>query len=191
MSDLVERLEGALRPPDAPQGPDAVGSEGWSITGLETAAWASRKAAAARRKALEVQEWLDREVARLRDVALTEMVRFEEDAAFFEHHLAAYLAAEIKAGRKTKSLDLPGGTIKLTARQPRVDVEPEAFLAWAVEHRPDLVRLKQEVDRAGLKRAATLAEDGVVVLDGEVVPGASWEAQEDSASFVVAPEVAS
>ena len=120
------------------------------------------------------------------DIVLAETMRFGNDANFFEGHLVAYLAAEIAAGRKTKSLELPGGTIKLTARQPKVDVEPEAFLAWAQTARPDLVRTKLEPDKTALKKAAVLAEDGVVVIDGEIVPGATWEPQEDRATFVVA-----
>jgi len=65
-------------------------------------------------------------------------------------------------------------------------VEATAFLAWAEVHRPDLVRVKSEPDKALLRKRAELAEDGVVVIDGEIVPGATWEAQEDSATFSVA-----
>jgi len=183
MTDVLDHLEAQLRPTDAPDQP----TEGWSITGLETAAWASRKAAAARRKQAEVKAWGEREKARIDEIVAAEAKRHEDDAAFFEYHLGAYLRAEVEAGRKTKSLTLPGGTIKLTARQPRVDVEEDAFLAWAKEsNRADLVRVKESVDRAALKKAAQLAEDGVVVIDGEVVPGASWEEQGDSVSFAVA-----
>lgn len=182
MSDLHENLTAQLRPDDAPDHP----TEGWSITGLETAAWASRKAAAARQQQERVKVWADAEKARVDAIAASEAARFERDAAFFETHLAAFLRSEIAAGRKTKSLELPGGTIKVTARQPKLDVEPEAFLAWAVASRPEFVRIKHEVDKAALKRLATLADDGLVLVDGEIVPGASWEAQEDSATFVPA-----
>jgi len=97
-----------------------------------------------------------------------------------------FLRSEIAAGRKTKSLELPGGTIKLTARQPKVDIEDEAFLEWAKKSgRTDLVRVKESPDKAAFKKAAQLAEDGVIVIDGEVIPGAKWEAQDDSASFSV------
>lgn len=188
MSDVLDRLEAQLRPTDAPDQP----TEGWSITGLETAAWASRKAAAAHRKIAEVKAWGEAEKARIDAIVTAEVKRHEDDAAFFEHHLGVFLQAEIAAGRKTKSLTLPGGTIKLTARQPRVDVEEDAFLAWAKESgRADLVRVKESVDKAALKKAAELAEDGVVVIDGEIVPGAKWEAQEDSATFTVSEEAAS
>jgi len=149
MTDTIERLEAQLRPDDAPDQPQ----EGWSITGLETAAWASRKAAAARQQQARVKAWADAEKARVDAVAASEAARFERDAAFFEAHLAAYLRSEIAAGRKTKSLELPGGTIKLTARPARLDVEATAFLAWAEVHRPDLVRVKSEPDKALLRKA--------------------------------------
>jgi len=182
MTDLTEHLEARLRPDDAPDQP----TEGWSITGLETAAWASRKAAAAQRKIAEVKAWGEAEKARIDAIVAAEVMRHDREADFFQQHLVVYLQAEIAAGRKTKSLELPGGTIKLTARQPRLDVDAEAFLAWAAATRPDLVRTKLEPDKTALKKAAVLADDGVVVIDGEIVPGATWEAQEDSASFAVA-----
>jgi len=182
VTDLTETLTAQLRPVDAPDQP----TEGWSITGLETAAWASRKAAAAHREIARWKAWAEGEKARIDAIVAAEAKRAEDDASFFEHHLAAYLRAEIEAGRKTKSMELPGGTIKLTARQPRLDVDADAFLAWAVTSRPEFVRVKQEVDKTALKRAATLADDGVVVVDGEIVPGATWEPQDDSASFTAA-----
>jgi len=184
MTDLTEHLEAQLRPDDAPDQP----TEGWSITGLETAAWASRKAAAARRKQADIRAWATAEKARIDAIVAAETKRFEEWAAFFEAHLADFLKREIAAGRKTKSLELPGGTIKLTARPARLDVEATAFLAWAEVHRPDLVRVKSEPDKALLRKRAELAEDGVVVIDGEIVPGATWEAQDDNATFAVAED---
>src|SRR5690606_2666347 len=129
MTDVLDHLEAQLRPDDAPDQP----AEGWSITGLETAAWASRKVAAARRKIAEVQALAAAERAKIDAFVAAETKRHEDDAAFFEYHLGVYLLEEIAAGRKTKSLALPGGTIKLTARQPKVDVDDDAFLAWAKE----------------------------------------------------------
>jgi phage host-nuclease inhibitor protein Gam len=184
VSDVLDRLEASLRPDDAPDQP----TEGWSITGLEAAAWASRKAAEARRKQAEVKAWAEGEKARIDAIVAAEVMRYDREADFFEQHLVVYLRSEIEAGRKTKSLELPGGTIKLTARQPKLDVDADAFLAWAVTSRPEFVRVKQEVDKTALKRAAVLAEDGVVVVDGEIVPGATWEAQSDNATFSVTEE---
>lgn len=185
MTDTLDHLEAQLRPTDAPDQP----TEGWSITGLETAAWASRKAAAARREIQRWEAWAEAEKARIDAIVAAECKRFEEDAAFFEHHLAVFLKAEIEAGRKAKSLTLPGGTISLRARQPKVTTVDDELLAWAKETgRTDLVRVKESLDKTALKKAAVLAEDGVVVIDGEIVPGASWEAQEDSASFTVNEE---
>lgn len=187
MTDLTEHLEAQLRPDDAPDHP----TEGWSITGLETAAWASRKAAAARQQQARVKAWADAEKARVDAVAASEAARFERDAAFFEAHLAAYLRSEIAAGRKTKSLELPGGTISLRALQPRITTADDELLAWAKETgRAELVRVtvKEALDKKALTKAATLADDGVVVIDGEIVPGATWEAQEDNATFTVADD---
>ena len=188
MTDTLDHLEAQLRPTDAPDQP----TEGWSITGLETADWASEKAAAARREIARYKAWGEAKKARIDAIVAAETKRFEEDAAFFEGHLAVYLQSEIAAGRKTKSLTLSGGTIKLTARPARVDWNEEEVLLWArVNDRTDLFRVKESLDKNALKKAATLAEDGVVVIDGEIVPRASWEAQEDSASFSVKEEAAS
>lgn len=187
MTDTVDRLEAQLRPADAPDQP----TEGWSITGLETAAWASRKAAAAHREIARWKTWAEGEKARIDAIVAAETKRAEDDASFFEHHLAAFLRGEIEAGRKTKSLTLPGGTISLRALQPKVTTVDDELIAWAKSSgRDDLVRVttKEALDKKALTKAAELAEDGVVVIDGEIVPGASWEAQSDSVSFAVNEE---
>lgn len=193
MTDLTEKLLRFTTPEGAPTGApdDDDAPTPWVADTLEKAAWASRKAAAARRDIARLEAFRAAEKARVDRVVDTEAARCTRDAEFFEEHLADYLAREIAAGRKTKSLELPGGTIKLTARQPRLDVDSDAFLSWAKDARPDLVRTKLEPDKAALKKAAQLADDGVVVIDGEIVPGATWEAQGDSATFTPAVEVTS
>jgi phage host-nuclease inhibitor protein Gam len=189
MTDTLDHLEAQLRPTDAPDQP----TEGWSITGLETADWASEKAAAARREIARYKAWGEAKKARIDAIVAAETKRFEEDAAFFEGHLAVYLQAEIAAGRKTKSLELSGGTIKLTARQPKVEWDEFQAVIWAKEagRAEEFVRVKESLDKNAIKKAAVLAEDGVVVVDGEIIPGAQWIEQEDSASFSVKEEAAS
>lgn len=170
----------ALRPtPDAPDQP----REGWSVTDMGTAAWAARKAATAAREIETLKAWAADEKARIDAVLALETSRHQNDLDFFQLHLDAYLGKLIADGRETKSLALPHGTIARRGRQADLTIDEEAFLTWAKDTRPDLVRTKREVDKVALKKAAKLAEDGVVTVDGEIVESVTWTQQADSVSF--------
>lgn len=184
MSSITERLDDALTSTQ-----DAPPREGWSIRSLDEANWASRKAAQARRSIATAKAWGQREIERINAIVDAEVSRFQDDADFFEHHLADFLAREIEGGRKTKSLELSGGTIKLTATQPKIEVDEQALILWAQNHgRLDLIRVREALDKAALRKQAQLVEDGVVIIDGEIVPDAKWLPQDDSASFKVAED---
>lgn len=76
-----------------------------------------------------------------------------------------------------KTISLPCGTLKARAQQPVWEFDEEAFIAWAQEHAPELVRVpepKPAVDKTAAKKALIPDATGldlVVTTDGEVVPG--------------------
>lgn len=76
-----------------------------------------------------------------------------------------------------KTISLPCGTLKARAQQPVWEFDDEAFIAWAAEHAPELVRVpepKPAVDKTAAKKALIPDATGlglVVTAEGEVVPG--------------------
>lgn len=131
----------------------------------ERAAWHARQFAAqeAATKARIEREraWLDNQRTRYED----RISWYEQHAVtFMQRHRAAELEAGVKPDRLTKTLSLPGGVGKVTARmgRDRFDVTDEALaITWAqVNDRPDLLDVKTTVKKAPL--AALLKETGEI-----------------------------
>lgn len=111
--------------------------------------------------------------------------RIRRERAWFERSLEQYQRAAV-AGGGALTLQLPNGTLKLHAQQPTWEYADEpAFLAWAEEHHPELVRrpdppppapdrnaVKKALNVAGIKDAAP--NSALLAVDpdtGEAVPG--------------------
>lgn len=189
MSDVLDRLNERLDLTyDVPDEHD----ESWRITDDDAAAWASRKLKAAHAEIARVDAWAEREKARIDAVAEEERRSHERDADFFQTHLALWLRELIAEGRAKKSISLPGGKIALRARSPKLNIENEGHLLDFLRgHYPDLVRVKESVNLAALKKAVKLDGQTVVLADsGEVLSDVWAEPQEDSISFSPAEEEA-
>jgi hypothetical protein len=99
----------------------------------------------------------------------------DRQISFFESLLVEYHQARFVADGE-KSIKLPGATLKSTAGQPTWEFEDETFIAWATDAHPELVRTKQEVNKAEAKKVLTLNEGKAVDPDtGEVVAGVTVE----------------
>lgn len=177
----LDRLTAALRPDDAPD----TYQEGWRVDSTEKAAWASRKLRDAHARLAELDAWEQRELDRVKAAAQAERERLQPDVDWFTGQLGAYLHQLVAEGRKTKSLDLPGGRIAIRARQPQLEVDRDQLVAWAREAHPDLVQTTYTVPLPAFKKLAQLADGGQVVDPdtGEVLPWATWQQLPDSATF--------
>lgn len=152
-------------------------TEAWEIRDMDAAAWASRKAAEAQTAIGDIDLWMEREIQRIKDVANHERHRAENDLEFFTNHLGAYLGKLVNEGRKTKSLDLPGGRVALRNLPDKLDIVDEAAIEWAErENLPQVTRTKVVLDRRGFRDQVELTEGGVVVskVTGEVLDFARW-----------------
>lgn len=185
-NDIERELDATYRAARELAAKDAHDYEPWRINDLSTATWASRKAATAARRLEQIKAWKQEEQERL-DRVFDRMARDPQDTLeFMTDALADYLQREITAGNlgDKKSLPLMGGTIALRAATARPTVKDEAaFIKWAKDTRPDLIRTTEAVDKTALNKAATLAEDGVVTIDGEIIDALTWEQEPDKASF--------
>jgi phage host-nuclease inhibitor protein Gam len=94
----------------------------------------------------------------------------------------------VQEGRRVKSLDLPGGTVRLRARQPELALDEVAAVAWAREQRLDVIRVRHSLDKSALRKAVELVDGGAVIdaSTGEVLPFMTWSPQGDSVSFTPA-----
>ena len=186
MTDVMERLNASTRPADAPHEP----REGWRVTGMETASWASRKAAEKARERDQINAWRETEVRRINEAADAEVKRIESDLEFFTHALGVYLQTLVAEGRKTKTLDLPHGKVSMRARPVSFDLDETKALDWARTTHPELLRVKESLDKSAWKKAIALGDEGAVVDadTGEVLEFARWHDAGESITFTPAGE---
>jgi len=184
-SPLVERLEERLL--DTYEQP--AEREGFTVETQDQAAWASRRAAAAHRKMDEISAWEAREVERIRAAAAAERKQYERDAEYFAGLLAQYVMRLQAEGSKKKSVKLPGGTIALRSRQPKLEIHDEAA-AIEMLRGTSFVKVEEKLAKGDLKKQLERTDDGQWVLKstGEVVEWAALVEQEDSINFTPAEE---
>lgn len=180
--DVLERLNNKML-----EQPETVGSmDGWRIEDMGGAAWASRKMLDTLENMHAIDAWEEEQITRIKLAARNERQRFERDEEFFRAHLGDYLRRLVDEGRKTKTLDLPGGTVRLREGRPTVDIHDDAAIAWAeANSEEDFLRRKVELNRVEFKKHITLNDDGSVVFNdtGEVLDFVRWSPSGTSVTF--------
>lgn len=138
----------------------------------DAANWALRKLRAIRARQTDHERLAEGEIARVRDWLAEVVGPLQRDAAFFEGLLADYARRcreNPDDGRKT--ISLPSGSVTTRQGSPRWTVNPDAFLPWARQNFPDLIRVREEPDLASIKAAATAVDERAVTAAGEIIPG--------------------
>lgn len=184
MSDTLERLTAELIPEGALPADDASEEEkqAFAINDAKLANWASLRLQAQAKETADIETWRQERIARINEIADKEINRIEPRMNYLQWKLREYLQTLLKAGRKTKTLDLEGGTFSMTKRQPLITYSDE-IIKWAEENAPQFVKRDPKLDASALKKYVKLAEDGALITpDGEIVPG-HWENQPDSMNF--------
>lgn len=170
----------ALADYDSPTDPQPGAAEEerrrFSVSDDSGATWAMRKLAALRQRQAEINTIAEQEYLRIEAWRHQQTDNLTADINYFTGLLTEYARQEREVhGRK--SITLPHGTIKSRSGSKRIEVTDEpAFLAWARQHAPTLIRVREEPDKAAIKAsfpAAMLAEVDVLVDrdTGEVIPG--------------------
>lgn len=123
------------------------------------------------------QAEIDRIQARLDD----RLQVIDKAIAWEAEGLQMYHRARLADDAAAKTIHLPNGTLKARAQQPAFEYDDDKFLAWAQEHRPDLVRIpepKPAPDKTAVKKALAVPalDEGetAAAVDpetGEQVPG--------------------
>lgn len=161
-------LEGLLRGDD---------DRPWQIGDKGAAFWAVRKIATARAAMAENQRIRDAEVARIDRWLEQENEPLRRTIAFFEAHLEAYHRQLLAQDPKAKTVRTPYGSLQLRSQQPEMIYDEERLLGWLKANRPDLIRTREEPNKADLKKAVDLQREATgslrVVLKetGEIVDG--------------------
>lgn len=148
--------------------------EGFKIENLEGATWAFRKLRAIENKEADIKAIAEEEIARVNNWKETELKQYEADKQYFEFLLSEYYKNE-KAKDKKFKLSTPYG--KVTSRKSsKWNYEnEEALTKYLKDNRPELVRVKEEVNKTELKK---VFKDGIDKETGEVLPFVTIEETE-------------
>ncbi|CUQ09672.1 phage protein [Clostridium paraputrificum] len=148
--------------------------EGFKIENLEGATWAFRKLRAIENKEADIKAIAEEEIARITAWRDAELKQYEGDKQYFSFLLEEYYKNE-KAKDKKFKLSTPYG--KVTARKSnKWNYEnEEALVKYLKDNKPELVRVKEEVNKTELKK---VFKDGVDKETGEILPFVTIEETE-------------
>lgn len=148
--------------------------EGFKIENLEGATWAFRKLRAIEKKETDIKAIAEEEMARITSWRDSELKQYEADKQYFSFLLEEYYKNE-KAKDKKFKLSTPYG--KVTARKSnKWNYEnEEALVKYLKDNKPELVRVKEEVNKTELKK---VFKDGVDKVTGEILPFVTIEETE-------------
>jgi hypothetical protein len=160
MAEITEALQPENYTPEA--------SEHWKVDGIRSADWAVRKLAELRAARAERVALVAAETARLQEWLTEEGQKDAPVLAYFEAVLREWHQEQLEVNPKAKTISLPSGKLVARKNPASFRVDPEQFLPWALEHRPEWVRTKVEPAVAAVKKAVDVAYDPET---GEAIPG--------------------
>jgi len=147
------------------------------ITTLEQANWALRKIRAFKKQMEENERLAKAEIERIQEWLQKENEKAQKSIQFFEYLIGEYLAEERKKDPKFR-LSTPYGKATFRKQQPKWVYDDEVLLKWLKsKNMRDYIRIKEEVNKADLKKVLKIAGDKAVTEDGEIVEGIKIEEQ--------------
>ena len=136
-----------------------------------------------------MKAWYDTQIQKLKDIR-------DRTRVWAEACLRPYMDMVPTTGKKIRSYDMPGGTLKLSAQDPEYKVTDAELVPWLkANNLGGFVEVKEEARWGDFKETlkdekkkirTIAAEDGtlqVVTADGEIVPGIRAIPREDKFSI--------
>lgn len=147
-------------------------SQPFRIQNLDQANWAVRKIARIEMKRRQCRELVEAETNRLKSWLEAREQEASRERSFFESLLRSYLEEQRQSDVRLKSIKLPAGSVGLRKQQPEFIRDNERLLAWLKANHPELIKVQESPDWAGLKEAS-LVQGGTLAdpETGEVVDG--------------------
>lgn len=149
--------------------------ERFKIKDLDGANWAFRKLKAITSKKREIEALADKEIepykleiSRILEWRDNELASYDKSIDFFYFLLEEYYREQRKIDAKFK-LSTPHGKISSRKQQPKWNYDDETIIkSLKINNLDSLIKIKEEVKRADLKKEASIIDD-VYVFDNEVL----------------------
>lgn len=153
--------------------------ERFKVKDLDAANWCFRKLKAIEDKKREIKYLADKERTRITEWEKEELKAFKSSTDYFEMLLEDYYR-ELRGVDSKAKLSTPYGKVTSRKQQPKWNYEEDKTLEWLKENDISLIRIKEEVNKAELKKKFNINGTQVVTEDGEIVEGITIEEREDS-----------
>lgn len=134
--------------------------------------WAVSRLADVRHEVKALELMATRELERIKTWRDSQIKALESKSTFFTSLLEDY-ARRQRNDADRKSISVPHGKISTRFTQPKFEINDEVFMPWALEHAPQLVRVKQEPSVSAMREHLVI--DGTKLIDpqtGAIVEGA-------------------
>lgn len=152
--------------------------EHWKPENDDQANWCLEKISEAKMEIMDARAFYEAKKRQLDQWLETTIAPCNRDCEHFEALLAEY-AKEALAGKKKRTISLPGEKFGFRKVPAKIDRDETALLAFAETSAPEYVKIKKSVDWAGLKKTCKTDGDHMVTADGEIVPGVTMTEQPD------------
>lgn len=156
----------------------------YKIDSLDSANWALRKLKAIHEKETEIKQLAERELERITDWLKTETDALKASTDFFEGLLMEYFVTEKEKDPKFK-ISTPYGKVSSRKQQDEWNYKDDKVLEWLKVNDKELIRIKEEINKAELKKKYQVINGQVVTEDGEIVEGITVTERPDSITIKV------
>lgn len=156
----------------------AESREHWKPENDDQANWCLEKNSEAKAEIMDARAFYEAKKRQLDQWLYTTIAPYSRDCEHFEALLAGY-AEEALAGKKKRTISLPGGKFGFRKVPAKIDRDETFLLTFAEASAPEFVKVKKSVDWAGLKKTCKIDGYHMVTEDGEIVPGVTVTEQPD------------
>lgn len=149
------------------------------ITDVNKASWAFREIIEIEKQMQDIEDLAKSELERINNWKKEELKSLQDSKQFFDFNLEQYFREQRELDPKFK-LSTPYGKVTARKQQPKWNYEDDKTIEWLKENDISLIRIKEEVNKAELKKKYKIYGNQVVTEDGEVVEGIEIEYRADS-----------
>ena len=156
--------------------------ERFTVETIDQANWVFRKLAALAAKRKEVEQLAEAELYRIKAWLETETSKLDESKNYLESLLSSFALKQREIDPNWKKTSTPYGTVKFRKQQPKWHYDDAKLLeSLKSAGRIDLIRTKEEPNKADLKKIAKVVGGQVVEPEsGAVLEGVMVEEQDDA-----------
>ncbi|WP_077369685.1 host-nuclease inhibitor Gam family protein [Anaerosalibacter sp. Marseille-P3206] len=148
--------------------------ERFKIQDVEQVNWAFRKIKAFQSEINQTNELADKELERIEIWRKKENETARNSIEFFQGLIIEYFAEMKKKDPKYK-ISTPYGKVSTRKQQPKWNYDDEKLVEWLEHYKPELVRVKKEINKTDFKKAVK-DEDGFIAIgDGKVASSETGE----------------